>query len=59
MHIADVEVEEMELGDFPQDNIDADDIENDSKVDPEALDTDEDEEENNAIGIDPDETEGT
>ncbi|EJC98118.1 P-loop containing nucleoside triphosphate hydrolase protein [Fomitiporia mediterranea MF3/22] len=50
--IASVEVEDLELGDFKQDDEAIDDGTPPRELDPEALDTDEEDEENKALGID-------
>ncbi|KAL5501491.1 ECM16 [Sanghuangporus vaninii] len=55
--LADVEIEEMDLGDFNQDNEDIDDGIPPKDLDPEALETDEEDEENKALGIDFEDTE--
>ncbi|KAL5524621.1 ECM16 [Sanghuangporus sanghuang] len=55
--LADVEVEEMNLGDFNQNNEDIDDGTPPKDLDPEALETDEEDEENKALGIDFEDTE--
>ncbi|KAH8114512.1 P-loop containing nucleoside triphosphate hydrolase protein, partial [Phellopilus nigrolimitatus] len=49
---ADVEVEEMELGDFEDDHADIDDGDEPKNIDPEALDTEDEDDENRALGID-------
>ncbi|THH11168.1 hypothetical protein EW145_g835 [Phellinidium pouzarii] len=54
---ADVEVEEMELGDFEHDTTDIDDRDQPKDLDPEALDTDEEDEENKALGINAEDSE--
>ncbi|KAL5520124.1 hypothetical protein ACEPAG_1784 [Sanghuangporus baumii] len=55
--LADVEIEEMDLGDFNQDTEDIDDGTSPKDLDPEALETDEEDEENKALGIDFEDTE--
>lgn len=55
---ADVEIEEMELGDFDQDDGNFDDGNPTRDLDPVALDSDEEEEENRALGIDFEDSDG-
>ncbi|KAI5122781.1 hypothetical protein M0805_000125 [Coniferiporia weirii] len=54
---ADVEAEEMELGDFEHSTVDINEGDQPRVIDPEALDTDDEDEENKALGIDTEDSE--
>lgn len=56
--IASVEIEDIELGDSNSQTDNFDDGEPSKDIDPEGLDTDEEEEENKQLGIDIEDSEG-
>ena len=58
LHIAALEVEDLDIGYDDDLAGDVDDGEEDNSHDPEALDTDDDEDEDEKLGIDSEETEG-